>query len=63
MAIKPVDLAESILKCVEKRDWADYQRYLSGEGPKLNQGPQEKPMNYQEFRTRDELHKPKRFGR
>ncbi len=63
MTIKPADLAELILKCVEKRDWADYQRYLSDDCQEREEQPQGRQMNYQEFRTQDQHYHPNRQGR
>ena len=48
------NLVESIFKCLERRDWDRYQRYISEQERQHGRRSKAQRLNYQEFRTKDQ---------
>ena len=46
-------LVDSIFKCLEKRDWNRYQRYINEQERQHGRRSKARCLNYQEFRTKD----------
>jgi hypothetical protein len=48
------NLVESIFKCLERRDWDRYQRYIREQERQYGRRSKAQRLNYQEFRTKDQ---------